>query len=127
MSFLARIFRPRPKVMPESVRDLSSYRERVLESDLPVIVDIWSATCPPCKQLEPVLIDIATRFADRVRVVEIAIDQAEPELVKKLAARATPTLIVVDSGRELGRETGYRPASWFEQMIEAEFPEEDAG
>lgn len=124
MSFFARLFRGRPKVLPESVRDLESYEARVLRSELPVIIDVWSATCPPCKQLEPVLIDIATRFADRVRVVEIGIGDAEPELVQKLAVRATPTLIIVHEGRELGRETGYRPAGWFEQMIDAEFPDE---
>lgn len=123
MSFLSRLFRSRPKVLPESIRDLESYQTRVLESELPVIVDVWSATCPPCRQLEPVLVEVATRFADRVRVVEIGIDQAEPELVRKLEVRATPTLIVVHEGQELGRQTGYRPASWFEEMIETEFPD----
>lgn len=123
MSLLSRLFRSRPKVVPESVRDLASYEALVLQSELPVIVDVWSPTCPPCKQLEPVLVDIATRFADRVRVVEIGIGDADPALVGKLGVRATPTLIVFDRGRELGRETGYRPASWFEQMIEAEFPD----
>lgn len=123
MSFLSRLLRGRPKVFPESVRDLATYEDRVLRSDLPVIVDVWSPTCPPCKQLEPVLIDVATRFSDRVRVVEIGIGDADPELVRKLGVRATPTLIVVDQGEELGRETGYRPAVWFEQMIEAEFSE----
>lgn len=122
MTFLSRLFRGRPKVLPESVRDLDGYGARVLSSELPVIVDVWSATCPPCKQLEPVLIDIATRFADRVRVVEIGIGDADPALVAKLGVRATPTLIIVHEGKELGRESGYRPASWFEQMIEAEFP-----
>lgn len=126
MSLLSRLFRGRPKVFPESVRDLEAYEDRVLRSDLPVIVDVWSATCPPCKQLEPVLIDIATRFADRVRVVEIGIGDAEPALVGKLGIRATPTLIIVHEGEELGRETGYKPAAWFEQMIDAEFPEESA-
>lgn len=126
MSFLTRLFRGRPKVLPESIRDLESYRARVLESELPVIVDVWGATCPPCKQLEPVLIEVATRFADRVRVVEIGVESAEPELVRALEVRATPTLIVVHEGQELGRQTGYRPVSWFEEMIETEFPEETA-
>ena len=110
------------KVVPERVRDVASYERLVLGSDRPVIVDVWSPSCAPCKKLEPVLIDVATRFADRVRVVEIGIADAEPRLVARLGVQSTPTLIIVHRGRELGRQSGWRPASWFEQMIEAEFP-----
>ena len=112
------------KVMPERVRDVAAYEKLVLGSDRPVIVDVWSPTCAPCKKLEPVLVDIATRFADRVRVVEIGVADAEPQLLAKLQVQSTPTLIIVDRGRELGRQSGWRPAEWFEQMIEAEFPVE---
>ena len=107
-------------VLPERVRDSATFRRMVLESEQPVIVDVWSPSCGPCKKLEPVLIDVATRYAGKVRIVEIATADADPMLLARLDVRATPTLLVFDRGEELGRSTGYRPASWFDQMIEAE-------
>lgn len=109
-----------PQVLPERVRDSATFRRMVIESDRPVIVDVWSPSCGPCKKLEPVLIDVATRYAGKVRVVEIATVDADPMLLARLDVRSTPTLLVFDRGEELGRSTGYRPASWFDQMIEAE-------
>ena len=107
------------RVMPERVRDLRTFRRVVLESELPVIVDVWSPSCGPCKKLEPVLIDVATRHAGKVRVAEIGTD-AEPALLARLEVRATPRLLVFDGGQEIGRSVGYRPASWFDEMIAKE-------
>lgn len=124
MGLLDRLFGPSKKVLPERVRDLDAYERLVLRSELPVIVDVWSATCAPCKKLEPVLIEVATRYADRVRVVEIGTADADPRLLARLDVRATPTLIVMRDGEELGRQTGWRPVEWFAQMIDAELSPE---
>lgn len=121
MGILGNLFGPSRRVVPTPVRDLASFERIVLDSDLPVIVDVWSESCAPCRQLVPVLIDVATRHEGRVRVVEIQAD-ADPRLLGRLRVRATPTLIVYHQGEELGRMTGFRPASWFDEMIEAEFP-----
>lgn len=122
MGLLDRLFGGGKKVLPERVRDLDAFRKLVLRSDVPVIVDVWSATCAPCKKLEPVLIDVATRHEGRVRLVEIGTGDADPKLLARLDVRSTPTLIIFDRGEEVGRSAGFRPASWFDQMIETEFP-----
>ena len=82
-----------------------------------------SPTCGPCKKLVPVLTEVATAYEGRVRVVEIDVSQAEPEVLGRLQVRATPTLIIVDEGEEVGRMTGFRPKGWFQQMIATEFPD----
>lgn len=120
MGLLDRLFGGPPRVLPERVRDLDAFRKIVLQSDLPVIVDVWSATCAPCKKLEPVLIDVATRYAGKVKIAEIGTADADPRLLAKIDVRATPTLLVFEGGQEIGRTTGYRPAEWFDQMIAAE-------
>jgi thioredoxin-like negative regulator of GroEL len=109
------------KVTPDHVATLEDFRRVVVESTLPVIVDVWSPTCAPCKKLESVLINVATRYKDRVRVAEIS-TAAEPALLLSLDVRSTPTLLVFKSGKELGRMAGYRPEAWFDDMIKAEFP-----
>jgi thioredoxin 1 len=120
VGLLDRLFGAKPQVVPERVRDLATFRRVVLKSELPVLVDVWSPSCGPCKMLEPVLLDVATRYAGRVKVVEIATADSEPALLAKLEARSTPTVIVFDCGEEIGRQVGYRPAAWFDQMIAAE-------
>jgi len=123
VGFLSKLFSGRPEVLPTSVSSLAEFREAVIESDIPVIVDVWSPTCAPCKKLVPVLVEVATRYADRVGIVEINAAGAERALLNQLGVRATPTLIIYDGPKEFGRATGFRPRGWFDEMIAAEFPE----
>lgn len=122
MSFLGSLFGSRPKVLPTHLQSLADFKQRVLGSDLPVIVDVWSPTCAPCRQLEPVLIKVATKYQGRVRVAELS-TAAEPTLLAYLGVQATPTILVFNRGKELGRTAGFRPLDWFDQMITTEFPE----
>jgi thioredoxin len=124
MGFLGDLFGGRPKITPDSVRDLRTFSERVLESDIPVIVDVWSESCAPCKKMAPVLVNVATKYEGRVRVVEID-TTSEPALLARLGVRATPTLIMFEGGEEIGRMAGFRPEGWFDEMIATEFPEAD--
>ena len=89
---------------------------------LPVIVDVWSETCAPCKKLVPVLIQVATKYQGKLRVAELS-TQAEPRLLAELSVQATPMILVFDGGVEIGRMAGYRPAGWFDDMIASEFPD----
>ena len=121
MRFLSKLLKKAPRVQPTEVRDLDSFDAEVLGSSLPVIVDVWSHGCPPCRQLEPIIVEVASRYAGRVRVAEVAAHEA-PDLTRHLGVRSTPTIIIYDKGEELGRASGFRPSTWFDEMIAAEFP-----
>ncbi len=125
MSFLAKLFGGSPQVVPTHLDTWESFSEHVLKSELPVIVDVWSTSCAPCRQLAPVLTRVATKYDGRIRVAELTTD-AEPRLLMELNVRATPTILVFHRGKEMGRMAGFRPESWFDEMIEAEFPLTDA-
>lgn len=122
MSLLSKLFGARTEVIPTHIETREEFARCVLESDVPVIVDVWSETCAPCKQLVPVLIQVATKYAGRVLVAELS-TRAEPRLLRELDVRATPTILVFDGGVEVGRMAGYRPAGWFDDMINTEFPD----
>jgi thioredoxin len=109
-------------IHPTPVRTVGEFRELVTESELPVIVDMWSPTCGPCKRLGPVLTKVATKYKDRVRVIEIDTSTAQREVLAGLNISAVPTLILYEAGEEFHRITGYRPPSWFDEMIATEFP-----
>ncbi len=122
MNFLSKLFSSKPQVTPTHVETVAQFQEHVLRSELPVIVNIWSPTCAPCRRLAPELMSTATRYDDRVRVVEIG-TTAEPQLLGRLGVRATPTTMIYEDGQELHRFTGYRSRAWFSEMIETEWPE----
>ncbi len=67
------------------------------------------------------LTQVATKHAGTVRVVEIDVSQTEPTVFRGLGIRATPTILIYDGGEEFGRTTGFRPRSWFDEMIATEF------
>lgn len=119
LSALSALFGTKLKIQPTRVGTVESFRVEVLESKLPVIVNVWSATCAPCRQLAPVLVEVANAHAGKVRVVEIS-TEAEPALLATLAIEATPTTVIFNEGAEVGRVTGYRPKSWFDEMIQIE-------
>src|SRR5688572_29071660 len=99
---LAGLFGNTLKIQPTHVGTVEEFRVNVLSSELPVIVNVWSGTCPPCRQLAPILVDVATAYDKRVRVVEIS-TEAEPALLASLAVMATPTTLIYDKGTEIGR------------------------
>lgn len=112
-------FRGGDTVHPTAIRTLPEWRSLVEESDQPVILEVWSDTCPPCRRMVPVLEKVATRYAGQIRVVTVGSD-AEGPLLRMLRVRSTPTIVIYDAGAELGRMVGFRPEGWFDQMIRAE-------
>ncbi len=107
------------KTRPVSVRTESEFQREVVDSPLPVIIDVWSDRCAPCKRLAHELLRVAHKHRDTVRVVEISTD-AELAVLAPLQVSSTPTILLFKDGAEVGRATGFRPEGWFDQMIEAE-------
>lgn len=122
MGFISSLFTPKREVLPVHIETDADFRREVTKSDVPVILDVWSEGCAPCRQLAPVLTDVATRYEGRVKVAEVS-TSGPLSVLRKLGVSATPTLLIFHRGRELGRVVGFHPRSWFDEMIAAEFPE----
>jgi thioredoxin 1 len=105
--------------MPVSVNDETFERE-VLQSDLPVVLDVWSSTCAPCKKLEPIMIDLARTFEGRVKVCEMGVE-AGGRSAARLGVRSTPTVVYLQGGKELERILGFRGSLYHEQTIQELF------
>lgn len=120
MGFFAKLLglsddRPRPVHLTDD-----NFREEVYQSDLPVIVDVWSSTCAPCKKLEPIIMDLAKDYDGRVKVCE-ANPQEAPRSLGQLQIRGTPTVLCFQKGKELERVVGFRGSLYFEETIEELF------
>jgi len=119
MSILSRLFGDH-KVHPEHLHTRADFEQAVLGGEGPVILNVWSPTCAPCRRLAPVLTEVATKHAGRVAVYEVS-TESEPGLLRLLGVRSTPTTIMYDRGTEIGRMVGFRHRGWFDEMIEVEF------
>jgi thioredoxin 1 len=84
--------------------DHSSFRDQVLRSDVPVLVDFYADWCGPCRLLAPVLDELARELPE-ARIVKVNIDHS-PELASAYGVEAVPTLLLIRDGEAVGKHVG---------------------
>jgi len=75
----------------------ANFEREVLESKLPVLVDFWAEWCGPCKMIAPMLEEIATELAGRVKVAKVNVD-TNPALAAHYGIQSIPTLLYFMDG-----------------------------
>ena len=86
----------------------SSFEADVLRSDLPVVVDFGAEWCHPCKQLEPIVEELASEWQGKVRILKMDIDQ-NVATTMKYGVMGVPTLILFVAGEPKERVSGFQP------------------
>jgi thioredoxin 1 len=98
--------------------DQSQYEPEILNSPIPVLLDIFGEHCGPCRQLAPVIDRLAIDYDGRVKV--LAIDAgANHALAGSLAVSSVPTVVAFHNGKEVGRLVGLRPESAYRKLLES--------
>ena len=83
----------------------SNFDSEVLASASPVLVDFSAAWCGPCKKLEPIVHEIAAEYGQRLKVVQVDVDQA-PGTAAKFGVLSIPTLMIFHGGKVKDQYTG---------------------
>ena len=84
-----------------------NFREEVLNSEKPVLLDFWAPWCGPCRMVSPILEEIAQERPD-IKVVKVNVDE-QPQLAAQFGIMSIPALMVVKEGRVVNQAVGARP------------------
>ncbi len=95
----------------------SNFQEEVISTDKLVLVDLYATWCTPCKALAPVLEELADKYADKIKVVKVNVDEEE-SIAAKFGIASIPTVIFFKNGQTSASFVGLRSASEIEKMIE---------
>lgn len=87
-----------------------------------VLVDLWAPWCGPCRMVAPVLERLAVRYAGRVKVVKVNVDES-PATAGRFEASSIPTLVLLRAGQPVARVVGAQP----EQVLAAQIDRTLAG
>ena len=95
-----------------------SFTSDVLQADRPVLVDFWAEWCGPCRQVAPVLEEIAGEHAEKLSVVKLNIDE-NPETARAYRVMSVPTLTMFKGGEAVNSVAGAKPKGALVNFIES--------
>ncbi|WP_424445950.1 thioredoxin [Microbacterium sp. CH-015] len=99
----------------------ADFAEVVEQAPQVVLVDLWATWCGPCRMVSPALEKVATERAGKLKLVKVDVDAA-PETARKFSVQAVPTLLILNRGNVLSRQSGAAPPDvllrWVDEALQ---------
>ena len=93
-----------------------NFKQEVIDSDVPVLVDYWAAWCGPCRVLSPIIEEIGRERAGSLKVGKVDVE-AEPKLAAQAGALSIPYVVLYRNGEPVAHSIGAMPKSNLEATL----------
>ncbi len=101
---------------PVAVTD-AEFEQKVLQSDIPVVVDFWAPWCGPCRVIAPILDKLAGEYEGRLTIAKVNTDEQQ-RWASQFGIQGIPTLIIFKNGQEVQRLVGSRPEQAYRDIFD---------
>lgn len=95
-----------------------NFKDEVLNSDVPVLVDFWATWCGPCRMIAPTIEELASEFEGRAKVGKVDVD-ANARVAAQYGIRSIPTLLFFKDGEVVEQQIGAAPKRVLTEKLEA--------
>ena len=100
-----------------AINSSAEFQEKVLGSDLPVLVDFWAPWCGPCRAIAPAVEELAHEYSGKARVYKIDVDQVG-EVAQNYGVMSIPALLVFKGGKVVDKQVGAGPKSQIAALLD---------
>jgi len=99
------------------INNTADFEQQVLQAKLPVMVDFYSNSCPPCRQLAPTVEELAEEYEGRAVVCKINVEHA-PDLAQRYGIQGIPAVVFFQSGQEVQRLVRLQPRTTYTDVLD---------
>jgi thioredoxin 1 len=94
----------------------TDFKNQVLDSQIPVLVDFFATWCGPCKMQTPVLEELSGAWTDKIKIVKIDVDQNQ-DLAGQYGVMSIPTMIIFKGGQPINQLIGFQAKEKLENIF----------
>lgn len=94
-----------------------NFKIEVLESNVPVLIDLWAPWCAPCRIIGPIIEKLSEEYKDKLKVGKVNVDQ-EPDIAARYSVQGIPTLLLFKNGKVVEFIIGAVPKDYLKEKID---------